>query len=137
MPNARLMTDNLADRMTLTAATESGLHLVGNLIKSKKSKVYRATATTVVITGVLAVAEAAAMVALPFCNLSPTATIRVRLYSDSAGVTLVRDTGVVLACPQPQSNCVVGLRRNQPVPIHMVAVHMPAYGLLKQHSCVW
>jgi len=32
-------------------------------------------------------------------NFSPTATIRVRLYSDTAGTTLVLDTGTVLACP--------------------------------------
>jgi hypothetical protein len=99
MANARLMSDNVAERATLTALTESGALLVGNLVKSKKSKVYRSTATSTTITGVLAAAEVAAMVALPFCNLSPTATIRVRLYSDAAGSTLVRDTGVVSACP--------------------------------------
>lgn len=40
--------------------------------------------------------ELISCVAFPYCNFSPTATMRVRLYSDTAGTVLVYDSGTVI-----------------------------------------
>jgi hypothetical protein len=101
MANLRIISDNAADRATLTASTTSGLLVAANLLSDKKSSVWRATGTSAILTGAYTNSESAAGLAIPFCNLSPTATIRVRLYSDTAGTALVLDTGTVLACPAP------------------------------------
>lgn len=100
MPNARIISDNAAERVTLTATTASG-YPASNLLNDDKSLTARSTGTSWTLTGTTATTETAASVHLPFCNLSPTATIRVRLYSDTAGLTLARDTGAILACPAP------------------------------------
>jgi len=99
MPNMRVITNNAADRTTLTASTVAGALVAANLLTDRKSAVWRSTGTSATLTGTTTTTETAACVHLPFCNLSPTATIRVRLYSDTAGTTLVLDTGVVLASP--------------------------------------
>lgn len=101
MANLRIISDNAADRVTLTGSTTSGLLVAANLLSDEKTSVWRATGTTATLTGSTTTTESAAGVHLPFCNLSPTATIRVRLYSDTAGTTQVLDTGTVLACPAP------------------------------------
>lgn len=99
MPNLRIVSDNAADRTTLSASTTAGALVAANLLTDEKADVWRATGTSATLTGTTATAESAACVHLPFCNLSPTATIRVRLYSDTAGTSQVLDTGTVLACP--------------------------------------
>lgn len=100
MPNLRIVSDNAADRATsLVASSSAGTLAASNLQLAIKSRVWRATATSATLTVTWAVAEPVSCVALPFCNLSPAATIRVRGYSDTGGVTLVLDTGVVPACP--------------------------------------
>jgi len=99
MPNFRVISNNAADRTTLTASTVAGALVAANLLTDRKSATWRSVGTTATLTGTTTVTESAAGVHLPFCNLSPTATIRVRLYSDTAGTALVLDTGVVLACP--------------------------------------
>lgn len=105
MPNLRIVADNAADRCTIAASTTSGLLAASNLLTDDKSTVWRATATSATLTGTTTVTETASCVHLPFCNLSPTATIRVRLYSDTAGTALVLDTNTLqpgaLACPAP------------------------------------
>ena len=100
MPNLRIVSDNAIGRATLTASsTASAALAASNLLLDIKSLVHRATGTSVTYTATWATAEPVACVALPFCNLSPTATIRVRGYSDTAGTTQILDTGAVLACP--------------------------------------
>lgn len=103
MPNLRIVADNAADRTTLTASTTAGAYAVANLLTDIKSDVWRAIGTSATLTGTTTVTETASCVHLPFCNLSPTATIRVRLYSDTAGTVLVLDTTTLqpgaLACP--------------------------------------
>lgn len=106
MANLRIISDNAADRATLTASTTSGLLAAANLQSDKKSSVWRATGkTSETVTGTLAVGESMACVALPFCNLSPTATIRVQLYDAMSAGTLLLDTNTLqpgaLACPAP------------------------------------
>jgi hypothetical protein len=100
--NMRIVADNAASRAaTLTASSTSGVLAVSNLQIDDKSVVWRATGTTATLTVTWSAAETVSCVALPFCNLSPTATIRVRGYSDAAGVTQVFDTAAQLACPAP------------------------------------
>jgi hypothetical protein len=102
MPNLRIIADNVADRATMSASTTSGALVVAYVQTNRKSDVYRATGTSATLTGTYTVSESASSVAL-LGNFSPTATIRVRLYSDTAGTTLVLDTNTLqpsaLACP--------------------------------------
>lgn len=99
MANLRIISDNAADRSTVTASTSAGALVASNLLNDEKTSVWRATDTTASLTLTAPANEVAAGVHLPFCNLSPTATIRVRLYSDPARTALVLDTGTVPACP--------------------------------------
>lgn len=101
MKNLRVVSDNPADRSALSASSTAGLLVVSNLVNDRKSSVWRSIGTTATLTGTSPVGELAACVHLLFSNLSPTATVRVRLYSDTAGASLVLDTGTVLACPAP------------------------------------
>lgn len=100
MPNLRIISDNAADRATLTASTPAGLLVAANLLSDKKSQVYRSTTTSATFTLTWTAAETISVVCFPFCNLSPTATMRVRAYA-SDGTTVVYDTGTNLACAAP------------------------------------
>lgn len=98
MANLRIVYNNvLAAYTSLTASTTAGSLAVTNLLTDIKSEVWRSTSTTASITVTWTALQQLAFVGLPFCNLTPTATVRVRLYSDTAGTTLVLDTGTVLA----------------------------------------
>lgn len=105
MGSLRIVADNAVERCTIAASTTSGLLAASNLQVDDKSTVWRATGTSATLTGTTTVTEFASCFALLFSNMSPTATIRVRLYSDTAGTTLVLDTNTLqpgaLACPWP------------------------------------
>ena len=101
MNNLRLVTDNAADSATLTASSEAGSLVVGNLKSNIKAKVWRSTGTTATLTAVFASALIAGCVALPFCSLSASAYIRVRAYSNSADIVPAYDSGTVLAVKSP------------------------------------
>jgi hypothetical protein len=97
MPNLRIVTDNATERATIAALTTAASYPVANLTSDRKSKVHRSTAgTTQTYTLTWTAAEVVGCVAMPFCNLSPTATIRVRLYA-SDGTTVIYDSGVAWA----------------------------------------
>lgn len=101
MPNLRIVSDNAVSRAaTLVASTTAGGLVAANLARDAKSSVHRATGTSVTYTLTWAAAEPIGCVALPFCNLSPTATMRVRAYA-SNGTTVLYDSGAGLACPAP------------------------------------
>lgn len=97
----RIIHRNIVKRAELSASATSGALAVTNLKTDDKSRVFRAPGTSVTITGTLPTAEVVASFHLPFCNLSPGATWRIRLYSGIAGTGLVRDTGSVVAAPAP------------------------------------
>lgn len=101
MNNIRIVSDNAASRATLAASSTAGVLAATNLQVDDKSTVWRASGTTATLTLTWSASETVGCVALPFCNLSPTATMRVRGYSDSAGATQVFDTAAQLACPAP------------------------------------
>jgi hypothetical protein len=99
--NLRIVADNAADRANVQASTTSGALYPSNLQAVRKSQVWRATSTSATLTLTWTSPEIVSMVAL-LGNFSPTCTIRVRGYSDSAGNTQVLDTGAPqLACPAP------------------------------------
>lgn len=100
MPNLRLIHDNAADRATsLAASTTSGALVAAYLQNDFKGQVHRSTGTSVSYTLTWTNGETVGGVALPATNLSASATIRVRLYSDTGGTTLIADSGTVNACP--------------------------------------
>lgn len=102
MPNIRIVYNNrLAENASLTASTTAGSLVVANLLSDLKSEVWRSTSTTASITATWSSLTQFSCVAIPFCNLTTTATVRIRLYSDTAGTTLVLDTGAITAVLVP------------------------------------
>ncbi|WP_298929260.1 hypothetical protein [uncultured Ramlibacter sp.] len=97
MPKLRLLYDNAADRCTVTASTTSGTLAADNLLTDIKSEVWRSTGTTAALTLEFDDAELCSMLALPFCNLTSTATFRLRGYTNVDDVDPIVDTGEVLA----------------------------------------
>lgn len=100
MPNLRIIHDNAAHRVSaLTASTTAGALTASNLLTDVKTQVHRSTDTSVTYTATWTNLESLGGLALPATNLTSAATIRVRLYSDSAGTTLIADSGTISACP--------------------------------------
>ncbi|MGF7130528.1 hypothetical protein P3T40_002003 [Paraburkholderia sp. EB58] len=99
MPNLRVVHDNAADRGTLAASSTAGALAAANLRTQMKAQVWRATGTSATLTLTWALPEQIACVVLPFCNLTSTATMRVRGYTLAADVDPAFDTGVRPACP--------------------------------------
>lgn len=89
MPNLRIIYDNIADTATITATSTSGSLSTSNLKKDIKGLVHRSIGNSVTYTLVWASARTIGGVALPATNLSATATIEVRLYSNSAATSLI------------------------------------------------
>lgn len=101
MPNLRIIYDNAADRATLTASSSAGSMTADRLLTDIKGDVWRSTGTAATITATWPIAEAIAGVVLPFCNLTPRATLRVRGYARTGDGATLFDTGAVEACPAP------------------------------------
>ena len=99
MANLRVVYDNAADRATLVATPGVGTLVAANLLTDIKSEVWRTGTTTASITLTWANSEVVGVVALPFCSLTQTATIRVRGYTNTGDAAPAVDTGVILACP--------------------------------------
>lgn len=102
MPNMRLIYDNVASSATLTTSSTAGLLVASNMLTDVKSAVHRSTGTSVSYTLTWAANQVVGGVALPATNLTATATIRVQLYSDTAGTVQIADSGTVSACPSSQ-----------------------------------
>lgn len=100
MPNLRILHDNALSRTaTLTANTTSGSLVAANMQTEVKTAVHRTTGTTAAYTMTWTNLESIGGVALPATNLTSSATIRVRLYSDTVGTTQIADSGTISACP--------------------------------------
>ena len=98
MPNLRVVFDNATGRTSsLIASTTAGSLVAANLLTDIKSQTWRATGTSATLTATWAANETVGCVALPFCNFTSTATIRVQGYATPGG-SLVFDTGAVSAC---------------------------------------
>lgn len=88
MSNLRIVYDNAADRAAITASSTAGALAAANLLTDTKSDVWRATGPSARLTLAWAVAEAIQALVLPFCNLSPTATWRVRATNEAPTTNL-------------------------------------------------
>lgn len=98
MANIRIIYDNAAERATITASsTASGSLAASTLSTNTKSLAHRSTSTSVTYTLNFTSTEQITGVILPATNLSSSATIRVRTYTNS-GVTLQQDSGIINAC---------------------------------------
>lgn len=97
MANLRVVYNNAADRSTVTASTTAGTLVATNLLNDYKVKVWRSTGTSADIELTWASAENISMASLPFCNLSATATMRVRCYTLPGDVVPTLDTGTIQA----------------------------------------
>lgn len=85
MPNLRIVADNAVGRAaSLVASSTAGSLVAANLASDVKSSVHRAAGTSVTYTATWPAAEPIGCVALPFCNLSPTAQWRVRATSEGS-----------------------------------------------------
>lgn len=89
MANIRVISDNAIDRTTPSASTQVAGFLATNLQLLRKSDVWRASGTSARLSAAWATAEPIQAVALPFCNLSPTATMRVRATSETQATNLL------------------------------------------------
>lgn len=99
----RIATNNAMNRAaTLTGDTTAG-YPPSNMLVDVKSLVHRSTPGNHgnTLTATWTTPELVGVVCLPFCNLTPTASIRVQVYSDTGGSTLVYDSGTIPACPAP------------------------------------
>jgi hypothetical protein len=105
----RAVYDNSAERATISVSGSVVLP-VANLHTNNKYEVWRSASTvlSVTFTATYFTAETVSCVAFPYCNFSSTATMRVRLYSDTACTVLLRDSGVVL-CSEGAGGKVAGL----------------------------
>jgi hypothetical protein len=91
--NLRIIYDNVVSSATLTTSTAASGLPVTNLQREQKGLVWRSTTTTATITANWATPQTFHALVLPFCNLTPTATIRVRAYVNPGDTNPVLDTG--------------------------------------------
>ncbi|MGK5069247.1 hypothetical protein [Janthinobacterium sp. RT4P48] len=98
MTNLRIIHHNSADQAVITASSQSGALAVANLQTDIKSEVWRSTDKNATLRAVFPSVTLIGAVALPFCNLSSTATLRVRGYTLASDAAPAFDTGAVPAC---------------------------------------
>lgn len=97
----RVVYDNAAKRtgVSIAASTTAGTLIAANLLTDNKAEVWRSTATSATLTQTFTSPELISCVALPFCNFTAAATMRVRGYTNIADPSPAFDTGNVLCCP--------------------------------------
>lgn len=95
--NLRILYDNVIDSSTLAASSTTAGFPVTNLQKEQKGLVWRSTSTSATVTATWSTAQSLSCVLLPFCNLTSSATIRIKLYTLTTDTTPVLDTGAVNA----------------------------------------
>lgn len=101
MPNLRIIFDNAADRAALAASSTAGAMTVDRMQTEIKADVWRSTGPSATLTASWPTLETIGCVALPFCNLTSLATLRVRGYVNQGDAVPLFDTGAVFACPAP------------------------------------
>lgn len=94
MTKLKIISDNAAARASLTTSSHVGALIPDNMLKDKKSVVWRSSGTTEKITCTWPKAELLGGISLAFCNFTATATIRVRVYSEEVGGTELFDSGI-------------------------------------------
>jgi hypothetical protein len=109
MANLRIVYNNLlTQKLTLTASTEAGTLVASNLLTDIKSQVWRSTSTSANLTITWTNLQTIKAVLLPHTNLTNTATMRVRGYTNTGDVvgvaSTVFDTTATLCCPYTASS---------------------------------
>lgn len=129
MANLRVVYDNAADRASsVVASTTAGALTTANLKSDYKSEVWRSTAASATLTIQWATAELAGMLALPFCNLTSTATFRVRCYAVATDPTPAVDK-TATACPGAQFDSFFW--GSEPLGVNAYSYGGASYG------CIW
>lgn len=100
MANLRIIYDNTVDRATsIAASTTAGTLVASYMQNDRKGQAHRSTGTSVTYDLTWTAGITLGAVALPATNLTASATIRCRIYSDTGMTALVADSGTVTACP--------------------------------------
>lgn len=99
--NARFIFSNLAKATGVTATATAAGYPASNLLLSDKAMTYRSTTKAATFSGSSATSLTASAIVLAGANLSPTATGRLYLYSDTAYTTVVYDSTAKTICPAP------------------------------------
>lgn len=99
MTQIRIITDNAADRATITVANTAAGMGSDKLKTDIKGEVCRVLASSATITLIWPKMETVGAVVIPASNLGPSSTIRVRAYLDEAGTQILADSGVKWAAP--------------------------------------
>ena len=99
MSNLRIITDNAADRATITVASTAAGMGADKLKTDIKGEACRVLAATATITLDWATVQTVAASVIPASNLGPSSTVRMRAYSDAGGTALLADSGVKWAAP--------------------------------------
>lgn len=95
----RIITDNAADRATITATNTVAGMGVDKLKSDIRGDVCRILGTTTQIVLTWASLEFLSAAVIPACSLGPNSTIRCRTYLDAEGNTLLADSGTKYAAP--------------------------------------
>jgi hypothetical protein len=89
----RILHQNITDYSTLSATNVAGGYYADSLKNNIKGQYLQTTVNSTVITSTLTLADTVGMVALPKCNLTSSATMRVQLFSDAGGTVQIYDSG--------------------------------------------
>lgn len=95
-----LVYKNLIRTGLVSGSTELSGYPVANVLTKDKTETFRATGKSVNLSGggpMLKTADTFYLMG----NFSPTMTVRIRLWAEPTKITLLYDSGVILACPAP------------------------------------
>lgn len=87
----RILTDNAADRATITVANTAAGSGAANLKTDIKGEVCRVLGTVAQVVLTWPVSTSVGAIVLPVTNLGPSSTIQVQAYQDEAGTVLLED----------------------------------------------
>jgi hypothetical protein len=96
MSSLRIIYDNYADVATITATSTAAGSLLSDVKNEYKAKAHRSVGTSQTYTLTWGSSKNIGGIGLPATNLSPTATIRVKLWNNT---TELVDSGIIYACP--------------------------------------
>lgn len=99
MNNLRIIYENAINKASVTASSTAGSLIASNLLSDLKSQVWRSVGLAPTLTFTWTQAQIVAGFALVFTNLTSSATIRARGYTEETDTTPAFDTGFVSAVP--------------------------------------
>lgn len=99
MSQLKILANNAADSAALSVANTAASMGADKLKTDIKGQVCRVLSGTAQVVATWDNLTTVGAVVIPASNLGPSSTIRVRLYSDTAGTALLHDTGLKYAAP--------------------------------------